>query len=208
MNLSELDDLLAFILNGNDNQSATEYGPARRLQALNAAYNREWNEIQLHVSRAAKLATFEFTWPASAQTCVVPAELQGKTVYAFYDVTVATTQPPRLIVSYRDQNTLEWYPSGPSEAKTIRAVYIPTPNKLVNPIDEPSLILPQYHELLCWSAAMWLVEIMDREASPSVWQDKYEALLLQAIKGMSNRPLGDPTTIGLAFDDLGFGDFA
>lgn len=208
MNVSELDEVLSFILNANDNQAPTEYGASRRLLALNKAYMREWNEIQQHISRNAKLATMEFTWPASAQTCAVPGELQGKTVYAYFDVTTSTSAPPRLVLSYRDQNTLEWYPSGPSSAKTIRAVYIPMPNKLVNGEDSPDLILPQYHELLCWSAAIWLVNIMDREDAPKVWQDQYEALLLQAIKGMSNRPLGDPTTIALAFDDSGFGDYS
>ena len=207
MNLEELDDMLSFILNSNDTQSATEYAAARRLMALNAAYKREWNEIQLHVSRNAKLATHEFTWAASAQTCAVPTELRGKTVYAYYDATQSTVTPPKLVLAYRDQNTLEWMPSGPGSATTVRAEYVPSPTKLVDPQDIPSLILDQYHELLVWSAALWLVEIVDREAAPKKWHDMAQDLQEQAIKGMSNRPQGDPTVIGQAYNDNG-GDWA
>ena len=196
MNLEELDDLLAFIVNANDVQSATEYGPARRLMALNSAYKREWNEIQLHVSRQVKLAVQDFTWPASSTTCSVPSALQGKTIYAFYDASSATSEPYKLVLRYRDANTLEWMPSGPGSAVTVRAEYVAAPTKLVSEGDIPSLILDQYHELLAWSAAIWLVEIVDRETAPKLWHDMAQDLREQAIKGMSNRPQGDPTTIG------------
>lgn len=201
MNLDELDDMLAFVLNANDQQTASEFSEARRLMALNSAYKREWNEIQLHVSRNVKLANHEFTWAASAPTRTVPAELQGKTIYAYYDVTSTTVVPPKLALSYRDATTLEWMPSGPGAAVTIRADYVASPSKLVSPSDVPSLILDQYHELLVWSAAVWLVEILDRETAPKKWHDMAKDLQEQAIKGMSNRPQGDVTVIGQAYND-------
>jgi len=203
MNLQEIDDMVSFILNANDTQTTTEYNQTRRYQAINAAYAREWNEIQQHVARASKVRHMDFTWPSGQGTLPLPSELVGKTIFAFYNVTNQSVQPPRLIVRMRDAVTLEWGDAGPGADVSMRAEYIAAPSLLQQPSDSPDLILPQYHELIAWSAAIWLAEILDREAAPGLWRERREALLLQAIKGMSTTPLGDGTQIQRTTDDIG-----
>ncbi len=194
MNFGELQDQVKFLLNFNDGATDQDFSLTRIKQAINMAYKREVNRAQQHGNRDFFTAYEDHTWSSGESTFTLPASIKKRSgkIVRFEDVSstglgtlldIGTRASDGLVV-WRDRETLYWGDSGPSEDKTIRIIFLSDAQDLATDADEPSLIPPAFHELIVWSAAVFLREVADEEAPPS-WKRRLEDLQDDFWKALS-----------------------
>ncbi len=174
MDLAELRDQLAFSLNHNDGQTDQDFSDARLNDNINWAYRREVRGAKLEGVRSYFTKNDSFTWAADAVTQTLPLNLRRKQIVVFKDITsndpgqklTVSADGARGGVHWVDNNTLQWGTSGPGATKTIRAFYLADAEKLTDDADEPELIPEEMHELIVWSAAVYLRTVADEFAPP------------------------------------------
>ena len=210
MNFDELQDRVGFVLNFNDGQADQDFTAARIKQAINYAYNREIQKAMLEGSRRFFRATQDVTWAASSVTLTLPAGVAKKALIRIADVTSDAIGAQLLFsengltgdVFFKDRSTLQWGTSGPSSAKTLRFVYYETPLDMIDDDDEPDIMPEAFHELLVWSAAIWLRTVGD-ESAPTEWRRELMELQIDFYKHVSlGRPQDDEPTVRLRDSDL------
>lgn len=183
------------ILNFNPNQVNADFTDAQIKRAINFCLSAEIDRMK-HVAHPAYfLAYQDFTWAAGAETQALPLALVDLDHIAFYDITSDSTGPGvKLGLMWEDRETLRWGSSAPSNDRTIRCVYYARPQKLVGGSDVPTLLPPEYHEILGWSAAIYMRRMADEEA-PMQWLAYLEERRIDLTKRLSRRPAGTPNRI-------------
>lgn len=193
MNLADLRDQLEFILSNNDAQDDTEYTSTRLDKAINWAYENVWNEIRATIGRANQIASYDIEWPSGDVNFTLPEALQGKALYAFYDMTQGYPGY-KMTLQFESRNVLRWLPTGPGADTDIRVYYKADVEVLADDSDVPTLIPPAHHQLISYDAAIQLTQIADREV-PRSWEAKHQKLMLLATKELATRPLSDRSAI-------------
>jgi len=203
MNFTELQNRLKFVLDFNDTQTDGAFTATRVKQALNLAYEREVFKAEAEGSRRYFKTTTSFTWPAGQLTYALTAPLSQATIIRMSDVT-STDPGYNLVFSeqgfsgdlhWKDRKTIQWGTTGPGSAKTIRVEYYPRPTELVEDEDELEMIPVQFHELLVWSAAVFLRTVAD-ERPPQHWVNERDEFRIDFWKFLSQgRPISDTPTI-------------
>ena len=199
MNLGELRSDLAMTLNFNTGQVNQDFTDAQLNTALNRAYAREVQFASSEGTRRYFAAVLNITWPANQLTLTLPPALQGKTLTRFADVTHG--EPGREInfsefgvgsgIFWLDANTLQFGTTAPGQDRTFRVFYYAAPNTLVLDADVPNLVPTAFHELLVWSAAIWLRAMAD-EAAPQAWVAQRDELRMNYWKLVGRgRPTDD-----------------
>lgn len=195
MNFGEIQTHTKDILNFNPAQANADFTVDQLKRAINFCLSAEVDRVKLHAHPAYFLASQDFTWTSGAETQALPTGMQGYDFIRFYDVTDDSTGPGNaLALPWENRTTLRWGTSGPSSARTIRAVYYARPATLVSDADVPDLLPPEFHEIICWSAASYLRMMADEDA-PGRWLVYLEERRLDMIKRMSRRPAGTPSRV-------------
>jgi hypothetical protein len=209
MNYTELQDRLKFVLDFNDTQTDGAFTAARIKQALNMAYEREVNKANEEGSQRYFKGTVEFVWPSAQLTYQLTPPLSKRGLIRITDVT--ESDPGRRIVFsenglngdvfWKDRNTMQWGTQGPGANRTLRAEYFAKPWPMDADDDEPDLIPEQFHELLVWSAAVFLRTVAD-ESPPMRWVSERDEFRIDFWKYLSRgRPMSDVPTVSNTYPD-------
>lgn len=192
MNFKELQDELALVLNFTPDTVDQDFNSTQLQSQLNSAYMREVRQAKQNAGYAYFRNYFDFIWPANALTYDLGNQIAWQDFDSFYDIT--SSEPGyRLIVGdvpgqtdiwWQTPTILQWGTIGPGSERTLRVRYLAKAEKMLNDIDEPQLIPPEYRELLVWSAAVYLRTIAD-EMAPQAWLGKLEELQHDFWKGLS-----------------------
>ena len=209
MNFTELQNRLAFVLNFNDTQTDSEYTTARLKQSLNYAYEREVIKAEEEGSKVWFKSTMKVTWPKSQLLLTPPEPLKQSNLIKIEDIT-NTNPGVRLSLSadglagdihWADRNTLQWSTVGPSSARSLRFHYYARATEMSEDEDIPELIPPQFHEMIVWSAAIFLRDIAD-ESAPGAWQRRLQDWQIDFYKYLSRgRPTSDVVTVDNTYSD-------
>ena len=191
MNLLELRDDLEFCLNATSGQTHQDFTTSRLNKSLNRAYVREGGRNWF-------LAQEEVVWTANQNTFVLPTHIRHRQMYEVWDVTSGDLGTRVHFgdngldgnIFWLDHKTLQWGTSGPGTDRTLRVQYYAEPEELIADSDEPTLIPVPFHELLVWSAAVWLRSIAD-EKPPEAWVMQREELRFGYYKHIAR---GRPVT--------------
>jgi hypothetical protein len=198
MNLAELRDLVSFIVDYNEGQTDQDFrGPSTDTnkhidRALNLSYKEE---VRLAIQNGGEDSfrfLHTFTWAASATSMAIPDALKGKIIEAIRDDTDQTPGPILRLwdqladgtgLYKRTKDTWGWNPA-PSSAKTLTALFHGMPEDMKQEGDVPWILDDSHHELLAWSAAIWLRTVADEQA-PSNWLSRQQELRFQLWKEVS-----------------------
>jgi hypothetical protein len=154
--------------------------------ALSEVYMEEINRARFEAAKDWFKVDFTFTWAADTSTLdltTLSSDLSTHSIIELSDETDDSEGTPIWVrhtsyespVSWRNRTTLQWGTSGPGSARTIRAVYMASPQDLSDPLQEPYLVPPEYRWLLVWGAAVILRDMADEEA-PARWVAKRDEL--------------------------------
>ena len=200
MNFKELQDEVSDLLNFNSSQTDQDFTTSQIKKAINRGYLRETTKArQEGLSSHFKTRT-DITWPSGSLTFSLP---QKRFLINMDDI---TDQDPGRMMTFSDnplagdlfwldRNTMQWGESGPSSDKSLRAEFFSYPETLLNDDDEPSIIGPEHHELLFYSAAIDLRTRAD-EAAPMEWLRQQMELRIDLYKDLSRgRPIRNVPTI-------------
>ena len=183
---SEIEALTRTILLPNTrNATNGPFDAADITAAVQRAYEREWNKARIQLTKAQVVMSTQFTWPSGAITTDMPALLRNRIIHSIYDITDNPQGIGLRTVFYIEDVTkrLRW-PStvgtpgtGPFRDTLLRAFFMPQVEQLSLPESTPQLIPTEYHQLLGWSAAIELSDMLDggRTAQPA-WKPRYEDL--------------------------------
>jgi hypothetical protein len=183
---SELEDFTRLILLPNSrNATNGPFAAADITNAVQRAYEREWNKSRIQLTRSQVVMSTQFTWPSGAISMNMPLLLRGRIIHSIYDI---TDNPHgigmRTVFYIEDVSKKMRWPStvgtpgtGPFRDTLLRAFFMPQVEVLDQATSEPGLIPVDYHQLLGWSAAIELSEITGGDKSvPATWRNRLEDL--------------------------------
>ena len=214
MNFKELQDEVSDLLNFNSSQTDQDFTTSQIKKSINRAYLRETNKARQEGLSSYFKAVTTFTWPSGSKTFALPGNIQKRFIINMDDIT--DQDPGRMLtfsdnplvgdLFWLDRNTIQWGEDGPGADKSIRVEFFVYPETLLNDDDEPSIIGPEHHELLYYSAAIDLRTRAD-EAAPMEWLRQQMELRIDLYKDLSRgRPIKNVPTISSHVPDAA--DFA
>lgn len=203
MDYKTLKDRLNFILDNNDSQADSSFSAARVKDAVNWAYRDEVRHVYLEGNERWFFTTQDFSWPLNQVTFKIPDDIEKKNIIWIQDVT--SRDPGEYVIfgpenhtsrlHWKDSRHLQWGTNGPAEAKTLRFGFYPNPLDLSDDGDEPILLPELYHELIAWSAAIFLLDVADRQA-PLSWLSRQRDMRIDLWKHVSKgRPGTDSVRV-------------
>jgi len=204
VNLRELKQQTAEILNFNPRQVNQDFTVSQITRALNRAYAREVAYAEQEGSRRYFMAQQEATWPANDLRFVLPAGVAQKGLIKMDNITNGNVGRPMLFsdsglngeLFWVDHRTLQYGSSAPGEDIDIRFTYYSQAEDLVHELDEPSLLPPPFDQILPWTAAIDLRRAAD-EGSPQEWKEHREELRIDFWKFVARgRPADDVPWVG------------
>jgi len=201
-NLDWLLDRLKFFLNVNEGQTDQDYvGPSTDTDKwyrdlINQAGDAEVVDAKQEGSHDWFRKTYQSTWAASAVTLAIPDAMRYHTLEELLDVTTDVGGAPLPFaapgqgtdVFWKDNETLQWGVSGPSQATTLRWNYIANFVSMTAGSDEPELVAPQFRWLLIWSA----LDIAKTLGDERVPKDHQRHLLMWRERWHKHLSLGRP----------------
>lgn len=192
MNFQDLQDRTKFLLNFTDGQVGQDFSATRIKQALNYAYRREVNRAQLEGDTRWFRKQVDKTWASGDVTFTLPAEVLRRQILQIQDATDVQIGSTLLNdIFWKDHKTLQWGEHGPGTDRTIRFIYLADAEELVADGDIPQLIPEGYHDMLMWSAAIFLRQAAD-EGTPQEWRYELNELRTDFCKWLSKgHPVGD-----------------
>lgn len=215
MNRSELRSEVGFLLNFNEGQADQDFSTSRLNKAVQYVYELELEQAkQIGMSHWFR-KTQNISWPSGQVTLELPSSLDQANLIGIYDITNAN--PGNQIVIretaqdngdafWLDYKTLQWASTGPSEDKTLQVHYLARAETLAGDADSPTLIPPQFHWVLVWSAATYLRKIADEDA-PQSWMSELKDWRHRYWKFLTRgRPLSDTPTITNSFTNNDVGE--
>ncbi len=204
MNREQLRQEVAFLVNFTEGTADQDFTVARLNKAIQYAYRNEVRQAKLTgLSRWFKKVA-QISWPASQVRYKLPNSLSKKNIIAFWDI---TNSDPGYVLDVRgdslsgsslfwyEADTLQWASTGPSAATTLLIEYLADSEYLAADGDSPDLIPADYHDLLVWSAAIYLRTVGD-EQPPSHWVAEREQFRYDFWKFLSKgRPFTDTPSV-------------
>jgi len=203
MNFLELQSEVKFILNWNEQQTDQDFTTLRIKKALNRAYKQETIKAEEEGGQRFFKATLDLPWPGGSVTMILPPELNEEALIGISDITTASIGTPLVFsddgisgdIFWKDHQTIQWGTNGPPSDKTLRFTYYASVEELVNDGDVPMLIPAKFHELIAWSAALFLQQISDQEMTEA-WVFERNELRIDFWKWLSRgRGTDDVPTI-------------
>jgi hypothetical protein len=203
MDFAELQDQVKFILNWNDGQTNQDFSTARIQAALNRAYKQETIKAEEEGGQRFFKATIDLPWKAGTITFVLPPEIMEEALIAIDDVTTASIGTPLVFsddgisgdLFWKDHQTLQYGNTGPASDKILRFKYYASVEELQNDGDTPMLIPAKFHELIVWSACIFLQEISGQDVTRT-WVAERDELRIDFWKWLSRgRATDDVPTI-------------
>jgi hypothetical protein len=203
MNFKELQSEVKFILNWNENQTDQDFTTLRIKKAVNRAYKQEVLKAEQEGGQRFFKTTLELPWLAGTVTFVLPPELNQEALIAIHDITTASIGTPLVFsddgisgdLFWKDRSTLQYGNVGPASDKLLRFIFYASVEDLVDDGDVPMLIPDKFHELIAWTAALFLQEISDQEVT-AVWMHERDDLRMDFWKWLSRgRATDDVPTI-------------
>jgi hypothetical protein len=186
MTRGEIETFTKFIMLPNSRQATNSvFTPTDITNAVQRAYEREWNEFCIIATRSQVVVSHQFTWPSGQISMPMPRLLQGRIIHSFFDI---TDNPQgiglRTVFYIEDLTKLMRWPStvgtpgtGPFRDTLLRAFFLPHAEALESADQTPVLIPPNHHQMLAWSAAVELVRIADGDGAVNgEWKDTLTAL--------------------------------
>jgi len=200
MNRGELRTQLTWILNANTSQTDPGFfGPSTDTNrnfhwALDAAYREEVVRAKQQGLMGAFRRRHAVTWTSGAETMAIPAQVKLKSIdhlsdetdfspgtpVSFYDDAYGTVSG----IYNRDKDTWGWYPA-PSSDRSLVVHYLEVAEPLTSDADIPSLFPVEHHDLIAWSAAIWMRTVADEKGPPALWIAKQQDLRMVLWKDLS-----------------------
>lgn len=209
MNFVQLQDRVKFVLNFTDGQVNADFTDTRIKQAINFAYQKEVSRGKQEGQKSFFKKYQDMTWPSATVEFTLPKALWGKQIYHVEDITENNPGEPILRYVHAVTNhSWQWGMSGPGSDRTLRVYYLAEAIDMEEDDDMPELIPDHMHELLVWSAAIFLRQVADEEA-PREWHMERESLRMDYAKWLSStKPVADEPPNVVVNDIVVVGDQA
>lgn len=171
MDFGELQAEVKFILNWNESQTDQDFTTLRVKKAINRAYKQETIKAEEEGGQRYFKATVDYQWLASTITFTLPPELSEEALIGISDISSGSTIGTPLVFSddgisgdlfWKDRSTLQYGNTGPNTDKILRFTFFASAGEMVDNGDTPLLIPAKFHELIVWSAALFLQQISDQ----------------------------------------------
>jgi hypothetical protein len=181
MTRAEIVAFAKFIVDTNSRQSSGTFTSADLVAGVQRAYEREWNNAVIQLTRSQVVMSTTFTWQSGAISRAMPYLLRDRIIHSMYDI---TDNPNgiglRTVFHIEDMTKLMRWPStvgtpgtGPFRNTLIRAFFIPQVEVLEEDESVPAYIPSNHHQLLGLSAAIEMVEFANGDkAVASTWRDR------------------------------------
>lgn len=192
MNFGDLQDEVKDLLNFASGQVHQDFTEDQIKKSINRAYDREVRKARQEGITSYFIDDVTITWTSGATTYALTDPEDKAQLIQIWDVTNGQPGSPLEFnedFRWKDRNTLEWLPSGPSEDRSLRFTFYELPKPMVANTEEPTLVRREFREILTYSAAIELRLRADEEA-PASWERHLSESRMDWYKDLSKgRPM-------------------